>query len=147
MSKQAVFHPNYQLHVEPKYRTCSRELRFRHGNVTFITKTPLFGASETQKAALEWASQSTPPVICVKHGKPTAPDKGPFGCPHDPHRHYSPYAMAIATLECLGETTPRTIKIYFCDGSVHQEDSHHKIHWEGKIAFVEPVATASDVAQ
>lgn len=105
----------------PEYRINSSggsglpEVDFRYGGVYFVARLPLFGATETQKAVVEWASWSLPPVMWVSHKKPTSPDRDWFNDPSEPCRQYTPYAMAIATLQCLGETATRRVKIYFCD--------------------------------
>jgi hypothetical protein len=114
MSKKIrKYFPNYQINSSGAGGP--QETGFRFGDVYFVTKWPLFGATETQKAAIEWASWSKPPVMWVSHEKPTSPDRDRFCDPRDQCRHYKPYAMAIATLQCLGETTERKVKIYFCN--------------------------------
>ncbi|MDP3794606.1 MAG: hypothetical protein Q8R13_01610 [bacterium] len=139
MSKKvSTYFPNYQLRrgtdpVRPK------EIWFQHAGIYFTTKMSLFGATETQKVALRWAAYSTPPVICVKHEAPVAPDRKGFSDPSELHRTYYPYAMAIATLECLGEETPRKIKIYFCDMELHEENAFAHTHLRSKGTYTVPV--------
>lgn len=138
MSKKAsMYFPNYQLRYGTDPVLSSREIVFPpYAGVYFTTKTPLFGATETQKAALRWAAWNTPPVICVKHEAPVAPDRDGFSDPNELHRTYDPYAMAIVTLECLGEEAPRKIKIYFCDVELHEENAFVKTHSKAKGVYI-----------
>lgn len=137
-NKVSTYFPNYQL------RPRGSSLRpgstyFNHDDTYFVVKVPIFGATETQKAALRWASFKTPPVICVSHEKPGDPDIGPFGDPSENHRTYTPYAMAIATLECLGEKTPRRVKVYFCDIELHEDNAYAHIHARSIGTYIEPL--------
>ncbi|MEK7480849.1 MAG: hypothetical protein AAB604_01970 [Patescibacteria group bacterium] len=136
MSKKAsTYFPNYQLRrgIDP---VRSREISFPHAGIYFIMKMPFFGATETQKAALQWAAWNMPPVICVKHEAPVAPDRNGFSDPGELHRTYYPYAMVIATLECLGEEMPRKIKIYFCDVELHEENQFQHKHSRNKGVYI-----------
>lgn len=117
----------------------SNEITFTFGGANLVTKAPFFGATETQKEALHWASYSTPPVICVEHERPVAPDKEPFYDPNDGHRYLCPYAMAMATIKCLGEEKPRKIKIYFCDAHLYENNVYNKADIWYKIAWVVPL--------
>lgn len=124
--KLRVYFPNYQLRHK-NYPGCRKGISFNYKGVSFETKMS-FGATETQKVALNWAaSHNTPPVICVTHEAPKKPDQATFHNPLDlfeRHQWYLPYAMVIATLECLGEEELRKIKIYFCDVQLHEDNAH-----------------------
>src|SRR5436309_701150 len=88
--KTSTYFPNYQL----RHRTdevYSKENFFEYAGIYFTTKMPLFGATETQKAALDWAFYNTPPVICVKHEAPTEPDMTYFRDRSDLYCTYHPY--------------------------------------------------------
>lgn len=82
----------------------------------------MFGITETQKEVLRhlwW--QGTPPVISISHESPVKPDQEFLRFPgRDPHHTYRPYAMAVATVECLGQAS-RKFKVYFCNVEVHQD--------------------------
>lgn len=139
MSKKvSAYYPSYQLR-HGSFQVRPRDIFFSHAGISFVTKVPLFGATETQKVALSWANCSTPPVICVKHEAPTAPDKKSFRDPVELHRTYYPYAMAIVTLECLGEATPRKIKIYFCDMALHEDNAFGHTHTKSKGTYTVPL--------
>jgi len=138
-NKVRVFYPKYQLRQHCCDLVSERSVKFRYHNVLFVTSVPFFGATETQKAVLEWASWRTPPVICIKHEKPIASDREVFQDPNELHRIFSPYAMAIATLECLGEEKPRQIKVYFCTIALHEHNEHHKIDSHSQGTFVVPL--------
>ena len=122
MSTIKKYFPAYQINSSGGRN--EHEAGFRYGDVYFVTKLPLFGATETQKAAVVWASWSKPPVMWVTHEKPAKPDRECFNEPGDACRQYHPYAMTIATLQCLGEAVVRRAKIYFCNVivSVHHSD-------------------------
>ena len=138
MSKKAsTYFPNYRL-LRKKDRVSQNTIIFEHAGIYFTTKTPLLGATETQKIAMKWAELETPPVICVRHEAPTAPDKEVFAYPgQDLHIHIFPYAMVVATLEGLGEDKPRRIKIYFCDQELHEDNAHRHAHTRTKGTHVE----------
>jgi len=121
MSRIRKYFPNYQINSREGRN--EHEAGFRYGEVYFVAKLPLFGATKTQKTVIQWASQRTPPVMWVEHESPTCPDRGDsFNDPTEPCSRYIPYAMALATLQCLGEKTTRKVKIYFCNVhlSIHQ---------------------------
>lgn len=131
--KTSTYYPNYQL----RYRTdvTSKSIWFTHAGIYFVTKLPLFGATETHKEALKWAQNSIPPVICVKHEALVASDRRMFCDPRELHRSFAPYAMAIATIYCLGEESPRKIKIYFCDIELHEDN----VHVKSKGTYIVPI--------
>lgn len=124
MSKKvSTFFPGYQLReFRDQEYTFGKTLTFRDREGTpFSTKTPMLGMTETQKVVLNWLWwKNAPPVISVSHEKPTAPDKAPFADPKELHRSFCPYAMAVATVQCLGEARPRILKVYFCDVELHE---------------------------
>jgi len=130
MSTTRKYSPAYQINSSGGRN--EHEVGFRYGDVYFVTKLPLFGATETQKAAVVWASWSKAPVMWVTHEKPAKPDREWFNQPDDACRQYKPYAMAIATLQCLGEKATRRVKIYFCNVvvSVHYSEGgwSHDVH-------------------
>ena len=117
--------------------------RFVHGGCLFVARSSRFhGATATQVAAMNWASGAKiPPVMAVSHEKPGESDgnggKPLFdGCYH---RHYSHYAMAVVTLDCLGEAKPRKIKVYFCDISYHEHNAFANVDNTCKGTFVVPI--------
>lgn len=125
MSKKvSVFYPKYRLLTLPGDRLAENKVVFRGPQgEEFVAELLMFGVTQTQKVALKWLSWQRPllpPVVSISHQKPTAPDKGPFRNPDELHRHYTPYAMAVATAELLGEKKPRNLKIYFCDVELHE---------------------------
>ncbi len=139
MSKKvSTYFPNYQL-KRGSDPVRLKEILFWHAGIYFATKMRFFGATETQKVALRWAADHTPPIICVEHEAPVAPDRESFGDPNELHRAYYPYAMAIATLECLGEETPRKIKIYFCNVELHEENAFAHTHSRSKGTYTVPL--------
>ena len=118
----------------------SAEIGFNFGGAYLVTRNPFFGVTETQKRALQWASWHTPPVICVEHKQPTAPDRDSFYDPNELHRSYQPYAMVVATIRCLGEEEkPRKIKIYFCDVELHEDNAYGSRHIAYKDTYIVPV--------
>lgn len=137
-NKVKVFYPNYQMRPT-SYMPRSSEIAFSYGGALLVTRQPFFGATETAKEALQWASHSTPPVICVEHERPTAPDKGGFYDPNDGHRNLVPYAMVTATIKCLGEKQPRKIKIYFCDAHLCENNAYNKVDTRYKMGWVVPL--------
>ena len=112
-------------------------IELKHGDAFFTTKLPLFGATETQKRVIEWASwHNLPPIMSVQHGKPTSPDKKSFTDPNEFHRTYYPYAMAVAMVEYLGDPAPREVKVYFCDVELHEENYYAHIHSRSNGSFI-----------
>ncbi len=139
MSKKIrTYFPNYQLGTD--LEGIGRDddaIWFHHQGTYFICRTPMLGMTKTQKCALwhfMWKSPNNPPVISISHEKPTEPDlpKKFFRDPKELHYHYRPYAMAIATVQLMGEETPRKIKVYFCDFELHEENRLQHRHSRGK---------------
>lgn len=138
MSRSRTYFPNYQLQRKDD-RTIRNKMSFEHDGTIFTIKAPLFGATKTQKFALEWAVENKmPPIISVRHDAPTAPDKKSLTYPgQDLHFQIYPYAMVFVTLECLGEDRPRGIKIYFCDEVIHYDNAFRRQHTRSKKTYVE----------
>lgn len=139
MENTNIFFPSYQLKNDRR-PLISKEIYFDHLGVHFVTKMPSLGIAETPKVVLDWAQNITPPVMYIKHGEITEPDKkiGLFKT-QEPHKKYYPYAMTIAELGCLGEKLPRKIKVYFCNIVSHAENFHSKHISESKGAWIEPI--------
>jgi hypothetical protein len=132
------YFPNYQIRRNSCFAD-SGLIEFQYGGVFFTTKMPLFGATQTQKAIMQWASlHDVPPVISVWHEAPVASDRAPFHPDlHWLHKSYAPYAMAMATLDCLGEAEPRRVKVYFCNSANWDPDTKTMFH--GKAVDIVPV--------
>lgn len=124
MSKTtSVFYPRYEL----RNQECGlkefgkTKFTFDFEGKPFSTRIPMFGITETQKVVLRnmwW--EKTPPVMSISHEKPGVPDKRAFRDPEELHTTYNPYAMSIATVQCLGEVKLRKVKVYFCNIELHE---------------------------
>jgi hypothetical protein len=135
------YFPNYRLGRFGDSTIRSREIVFirMYEKIYFFAQTPLFGATKTQNAVLNWACLNTPPVVSIWHEPPNKPDLEQFRPdPHWLHMVYIPYAMTIATLDCLGEDTPRRIKVYFCDVQDWNPDT--KKMRNTKTVYIAPVS-------
>lgn len=139
MSKISKYFPSYKLGASRPNSTKCPGARFEYRGTAFTTDFPMFGVTETQKAVMRWAWNKTPPVISVSHERPVTYVGEERFWPNDLHQTYFPYAMAIATLECLGELEPRRVKVYFCNVVYHVEQGETKIHTEHKGVHVVPV--------
>lgn len=141
MGKTSTFFPKYQLgHL------CARSAHsccFRHLGMHFVTKCPAFGMTETQKSALQWAHHVTPPVVCISHEAPSAPDRQFIKDPNRANRVFKPYAMALATIECLGEPTPRQIKVYFCHIDLHESNQLRDTLTSLQGVYITPIPSQS----
>ena len=136
--KTSTYFPNYQLRTDLKGMVHDdNTLWFCHQNTYFLCRIPMLGMTETQKHAL-WYFMWKAPVISILHERPTEPDlpKQFFTDPKELHRHYCPYAMAIATVQLMGEETPRRIKIYFCDVELHEENLLQHKHSRDKEVYI-----------
>ncbi len=144
--KIRTFFPKYQLRARDRDFCSKKALVFRNREgASFLTTIPLFGITETQKVILEWLKRhEAPPVISVSHGKLTAPDRGSFPQADELHRWYFPYAMAVAMAHCLGETVPRTLKVYFCNVELHESAAFNRVatHSRSKETFVAAATTS-----
>lgn len=138
MKKISTFFPNYRLNPESPSAHLNK-ICFKYTEVHFVAKIPLFGITETQKKALEWAHYKTPPVISISHGKTTKPDLEAFCDQKSLHHHYQPYAMVTVDLKCIGEENPRKIKIYFCDVTYHEDNLSGYHHSEFKGTWIVPI--------
>ena len=139
MSKISKWFPSYRLGNPNPKSTRMPGAMFEHQGTTFTTDFPMFGVTETQKAALRWAwDKKTPPVVSISHEKPITHIDDVWSNPEDLHQTYYPYAMAIATIECLGEEQSRTVRVYFCNVVYHIDNFHSNIHSEGKNTRVVP---------
>ena len=125
-NKASTFFPEYRLRA----RYGNRDIRFSHKVMgeEFSTRIPRLGITETQKAVLQWASVHTPPVVWVSHGAPIPPDREYWNDPTARHRHFTPYAMAVARVYCLGEASWRTVKVYFCHIELHESNASRTVH-------------------
>ena len=139
--KLSRYFPSYRLcSMSPAYD--SRGISFPHAGFFFATKLPYFGVTEAQKAALRWAAMNKlPPVCSVEHETPVPPDKDGFCDPNDLHRSFHAYATAVVTLHCLGEGTPRRIRIYFCNVELHEENANIRVHSRCKGTHIVPLAS------
>lgn len=143
--KVSTYRPSYRLvrfYDLDSIQAGAEDWRFVHDGYWFVARLSRFqGATATQVAAMNWASGKTPPVMSVSHEKPGEPD-GNGGKPLSDgcyHRHYSPYAMAVVTLDCLGEAKPRKVKVYFCNIYYHEHNAFANIDSKSRGPFVVPI--------
>ena len=139
MSKKiSTYFPNYQLRTDLEGLVLGdNTIWFRHQDTYFLCRIPMLGMTKTQKCALRWFMWKVP-VISISHERPTEPDRPKqfFTDPDELHRHYCPYAMAVARVKLMGEETPRKIKIYFCDVELHEENQFQHKHSRGKGVYI-----------
>lgn len=132
------FYPEYRLGRGDEL-VSNRTATFYFGGVFYTTSLPLFGATETQKAVIRWATATlTPPVMSVSHDAPRSSDVDKIHPnPQWLHLRYFPYAMTDAEVHCLGESAPRKVRVYFCRSEAWNPETQQM--FRSKTTYVVPL--------
>jgi len=135
-NKTSTFFPSYTLRSNLDEASPHVLARFYFQGTKFLWKGQLLGMTETQKTVmLRLGHGEYPPVISCSHRRPIEPDQETIRDPNEIHRWYFPYAMAEVTIQFMGETEPRKIKVYFCNGELH-EDSDRHVHCRFRETYI-----------
>lgn len=138
MSKKAsTYYPQYSLDGK---RSGKKSLIFKHQGVHFYWQIPLLGPTQTQREVMQFAyGRGLPPVIFVCHESPVSTDRMGFIDPYEAHRSYSPYAIAVASVHCVGEEKPRTFEVLFCDIEFHEHNADRHVDESYRGVYVKEV--------